>query len=141
MSPNPEHELRAVVRDWDQAMVENDAEAIGRYMADDWIIVGTDGSTSDKTTFLGLIESGALSHNVMESDDVTIRVYGDAAVVTARGVSGGMYRGHPFREVERQSNMFIRQGSQWRCVLTHLSRLFLDAGDARSLDSRDEPVP
>jgi ketosteroid isomerase-like protein len=123
MSPNPEHELRAVVHDWDQAMIQNDAEAIGRYMADDWIMVGADGSTTDKATFLGLIKSGALSHNVMESDDVAIRVYGDAAVVTARGVSGGVYRGRAFREVERQSNMFIRQGSQWTCVLTHLSRL------------------
>jgi ketosteroid isomerase-like protein len=120
---SPEQELRAVVRDWDQAMVQNDAEAIGCYMADDWILVGADGSTSDKATFLGLIKSGALSHNVMESEDVTIRVYGDAAVVTARGVSGGTYRGRAFRDVERQSNMFIRQGSQWRCVLTHLSRL------------------
>jgi ketosteroid isomerase-like protein len=123
MSHNPEYELRAIALAWDQAMVENDAEAIGRYMADDWIIVGTDGSISDKAAFLSLIRSGVLSHSVMESDDVTIRVYGDAAVVTARGVSGGLYRGHAFHEVERQSNMFIREGSQWRCVLTHLSRL------------------
>ena len=104
-------------------MIANDVDAIGRYMADDWIIIGTDGSISDKATFLALIESGVLSHDVMESDDVTIRVYGDAATVTARGVSGGLYRGHPFREVERQSNMFVHDGSQWRCVLTHLSRI------------------
>jgi ketosteroid isomerase-like protein len=123
MSANPEHQLRAVVQDWDKAMVQNDAEAIGRYMADEWTIVGSDGSSSDKATFLGLIESGVLSHDVMQSDDVTIRVYGDAAVVMARGVSGGKYQGRAFREVERQSNVFIRQGSQWRCVLTHLSRL------------------
>jgi ketosteroid isomerase-like protein len=104
-------------------MVQNDADAIGRYMADDWTIVGSDGSSSDKATFLGLIESGVLSHDVMQSEDVTIRIYGDAAVVLARGVSGGSYQGRAFREVERQSNVFIRRGSQWRCVLTHLSRL------------------
>jgi ketosteroid isomerase-like protein len=123
MAGNPEHQLRAVVHDWDQAMVQNDAEAIGRYMADDWTIVGSDGSSSDKATFLGLIRSGVLRHDVMQSEDVTIRLYGDAAVVIASGVSGGTYRGRPFREAERQSNTFIRQGSHWRCVLTHLSRL------------------
>jgi ketosteroid isomerase-like protein len=123
MSGNPEHQLRTVVHEWDQAMVQNDVEAIGRHMADDWTIVGSDGGSSDKATFLGLIDSGVLSHDVMQSEDVTIRVYGDAAVVIARGVSMGMYQGRAFREVERQSNTFIRQGSHWRCVLTHLSRL------------------
>ena len=113
----------SVVRDWDQAMVKNDADAIGRYMADDWTIVGADGSTSDRATFLDLIRSGALSHDIMESKDVTIRVYGDAAVVTARGVSGGRFQGQSFRDVERQSNVFVRDGPQWRCVHTHLSRL------------------
>jgi ketosteroid isomerase-like protein len=123
-----EMELLAVVRDWDRAMVQNDADAIGSFMADDWTIVGADGSTSDKATFLALIRAGVLSHDEMQSEDIHIRVYGDAAVVMARGVSGGLYRGAPFRELERQANVFIRQGSHWRCVLTHLSRLQQQAG-------------
>lgn len=116
-------ELLALVRDWDAAMIRNDVDDIGRYMSDDWILIGSDGRTIDKATFLGLIGSGELSHDVMESEDLGIRLYGNAAVVTARGVSAGKFRGYRFREVERQSNMFIREGSRWRCVLTHLSRL------------------
>src|SRR5918998_4765443 len=88
-----EAELIAVAKEWDRAMVQNDADAIGRYMADDWTIVGPDGSMSDKATFLGLVKSGALSHDVMESEDFRIRIYGDAAVLLARGVSGGSYHG------------------------------------------------
>ncbi|MGH9662340.1 MAG: nuclear transport factor 2 family protein, partial [Bryobacteraceae bacterium] len=88
--------------------------------------IGPDGSVCDKATFLGLVKSGALSHNVMESGDLKVRVYGDAAVVTARGVSGGTYQGQPFREVERSSCVFVRRAGQWRCVLTHLSRLAQD---------------
>ena len=116
-------ELIGVVNQWDQAMVENDVEAIGRYMADDWTIIGPDGSVGDKPTFLGLVKSGALTHDVMESDDVSVRIYGDTAVVTARGVSGGKYQGQSFREVERSTCVFVRQEGPWRCVLTHLSRL------------------
>jgi ketosteroid isomerase-like protein len=116
-------ELIDVSNEWDRAMVGNDADAIGRYMADDWIIIGPDGSLCDKATFLGLVKSGVLSHDVMESHDMKVRVYGDAAVVTARGVSGGKYQGQSFREVERVSCVFVRQGGRWRCVLTHLSRL------------------
>jgi ketosteroid isomerase-like protein len=123
MDDSAREELIGVANEWDRAMVENDAEAIGRYMADDWTIIGADGSVGDKPTFLGAVKSGMLRHDVMESDDLTVRVYGDTAVVTARGVSGGTYQGQPFREVERSSCVFVRPERQWRCVLTHLSRL------------------
>jgi uncharacterized protein YndB with AHSA1/START domain/ketosteroid isomerase-like protein len=118
-----EQELTAVAHAWDRAMTENDADAIGHYMADDWTIIGPDGSVSDKVAFLGLVKSGALTHDVMTSEDLNIRVFGDTAVVIARGESGGKYHGQPFREVERVSCVFVRQQGQWRCVSTHLSRL------------------
>jgi len=118
-----EEELIALSNDWDRAMVRNDADAIGRYMADDWTIVGPDGSMSEKATFLRLVKSGALTHDVMESEDFRIRNYGSTAVVLARGVSGGRYNGQAFREVEQSSNVFVKQQGQWKCVLTHLSRL------------------
>src|SRR5262249_20980725 len=89
---NVEEEMIGVAHDWDRAMVDNNADAM------------------------------ALTHDVMTSEDFGIRVYGDTAVVTARGVSGGKYQGQPFREVERSSCVFVRQEGQWRCVLTHLSR-------------------
>ena len=118
-----EEELIHVAREWDRAMVENDADTIGQYMADDWTIIGPDGSDRDKAKFLGLVKSGALTHDVMESEDFHVRVYGDAAVVIARGISGGKYQAQPFREVERSSCVFVKQEGRWRCVLTHLSRL------------------
>ena len=118
-----EQELLTVVRDWDAAMVRNDVDAIGRFMSDDWIIVGPDAGITDKPTFLRLVRDGILSHDVMQSEDLRVRVYGDAALITGLGVSAGSFDGQPFREVERQSNMFVREGTTWRCVLTHLSRV------------------
>ncbi len=116
-------ELTEVARQWDRAMVENDADAIGEFMADDWIIIGSAGNVDDKASFLALVRSGSLTHEVMECQDIRTRMYGDAAVMTARGVSGGMYRGQTFYEVERVSCVFVRQEGRWRCVLTHLSRM------------------
>jgi len=118
-------ELVALSHAWDRAMVANDAEEIGAYMAEDWTIVGSDGSIGRRETFLDLVRSGDLSHDVMTSEDFDVRVYGDAAVVLARGVSGGQYRGQAFRETERVSCVFVRRDGAWKCVLTHLSRLAL----------------
>jgi ketosteroid isomerase-like protein len=123
MESKVEEEVIGVAHAWDRAMVTNDPEAIGEYMAEDWTIIGSDGSVGDKATFLELVRSGALTHDVMESHDAQVRVYGDTAVVTARGVSGGQYQGELFCLVERASCVFVRQQSRWSCVLTHLSQI------------------
>ena len=123
MNQQIENELIRVANDWDRAMITNNAAAIGRFMADDWIIVGADGKSMDKATFLGLVQSGKLTHDVMESEDFDVRVYGDTAVVLARSVSGGTWDGHRFREVERTSCVFVKQQGEWKCVLTHLSKI------------------
>ena len=131
---NEPEEVIATAHEWDRAMVQNDAEAIGRYLDEDWTIIGSDGSVGDKASFLALIEAGTLSHDVMESDEMAVRVYGDSAVVTSRGVSGGQYEGRTFREVERVSCVFVRREGLWKCVLTHLSRI---AGSSTPASARD----
>jgi ketosteroid isomerase-like protein len=145
MDRSVQDELMAVATEWDRAMVENDADAIGRYMADDWTIIGSDGSVGDKAMFLGLVRSGALSHDVMTTEDLQVRVYGHTAVTVARGVSGGKYQGQAFHEVERVSCVFVRQEGRWRCVLTHLSRLspadFSQATSLAPADTRSPPAP
>ena len=85
--------------------------------------IRSDGRVGNKATFLELVRSGALSHDVMETHDLSVRVYGDTAVTLARGISGGKYQGQPFRDIERVSCVFLRQDGEWKCVLTHLSRL------------------
>ena len=64
--------LVAAVRAWDEAMVANDAEAIGRFMTDDWIIVGPDGSIDGRERFLSLVASGELTHDTMTSEDLVV---------------------------------------------------------------------
>jgi ketosteroid isomerase-like protein len=121
VSQKVDEELLSVVAEWDRAMVANDPEDIGRYMADDWTIIGPDGNVGGKANFLDLVKSGVLTHDVMESHDVQVRVYGDTAIVIARGISGGKFHEQTFYLVERVSCVFVRQSGQWRCVSTHLS--------------------
>ena len=123
MHENLNSELRTMVAAWDQAMIQNDADTIGQFMHDDWVIIGSDGGLSDKSSFLAQIRQGRLSHHTMTSDDLEIRAYGEVAVVVSTGVSGGRFDGHQFREHERQSCVFVKESGQWRCVITHLSRL------------------
>jgi ketosteroid isomerase-like protein len=123
-------ELSAVAHAWDRAMVSNDADAIGEFMADDWTIVGPDGRIGTKDDFLALIRDGTLSHDEMTSGDFSIRLYGETAVLLSRGYSGGQYHGHRFREHELSTNVFVKQDGHWQCVMTHLSTLGKNPGPA-----------
>ena len=77
-----QEELLRFERGFTQAVAANDVAAIGRFVADDWVIVDADGSVIDRLRFLNAIESGALSHESMASTDLEVRLHGDTAVVT-----------------------------------------------------------
>jgi ketosteroid isomerase-like protein len=123
MKDNAESELTALEKEWAQAFVKNDAEAIARYMADDWSVISPEGNVIDRATFLGLIKSGVLSHDRMEFAEVKVRVYGDTAVVTSRATSKGKFRGEAFSELERSTDVLVKQNGQWKSVVTHLTRI------------------
>jgi ketosteroid isomerase-like protein len=116
-----EDELLKLEKQFAEAIVKNDTEAIGRFVTDDWIIINADGGIINKERFLGVIESGTLTHEMMESDDMRVRVYGNSAVVTALTRTKGKFMGQEFTTQERSTDVFVRFDGQWRCVLTQLT--------------------
>jgi ketosteroid isomerase-like protein len=105
-----------------QAMVKNDAEAVGRFLTDDWIIVDPDGGILERARFLAVIQSGVLTHEMMESDDMRVRIYGNTAIVTALTTTKGRYNGHAFTTQERATDVFVQDNGRWQCALSHLTR-------------------
>src|SRR6266487_4645978 len=116
-----EEDLLKLEKEFAQAIVKNDPEAIGRFVTDDWIIINADGGIIDKERFLEVIKSGTLTHEMMESDDIRVRVYGDSAVVSALTRSKGKFMGQEFTTHERSTDVFVRRDGRWRCVLTQLT--------------------
>ena len=116
-----EEELLKVEKGFVAAIAKNDLEAIERFVTDDWIIINADGGIIDRERFLGVIKSGTLTHEMMESDDMRVRVYGDSAVVSALTRSKGKFMGQEFTTHERSTDVFVRRDGQWRCVLTQLT--------------------
>jgi uncharacterized protein (TIGR02246 family) len=114
-------EIIAVERDWARAIVSNDAERIAGFMADDWVIVSDSGVTS-RERFLGVLQSGKLTHSAMTPTGMgRVRVYGDAAVVTARVTSTAHYGGRLLDADEWTTDVFVRRDGRWLCALTHIT--------------------
>jgi ketosteroid isomerase-like protein len=114
-------ELKQLCRAWDNSIANNEVSDIGRFMASDWVIIGTEGGITPKQNFLKFIESGDLVHKAMDFNDIRIEVYGDTGVVTSKGTSSGTYKDVPFSYYEWSTNVFIKSEDRWLCVLTMLT--------------------
>ena len=108
-------------KEWDDAMVTNNAQAISGFMSDDWVIIGTQGGITPKSSFLKLIETGDLTHHKMDSDEMTVKLYGDTGIVISRGTSAGHYKNRAFSFYEWSTSVFIFEQAKWNCVLTMLT--------------------
>jgi ketosteroid isomerase-like protein len=117
-----EEELLKFENEFARAVASNNVDALDRLLADDWIIVEPDGNIIDKARFLGVIRSGALSHESMESTDLKVRVYGNTALVTGLTTSKGKFMGQDFTSCERATDIFVKQADRWQCVFTQLTR-------------------
>ena len=115
-------EILKLEDEFGHAMIKNDPEAIGRLLADDWIIIDPDGGIIDRARFLAVIRSGTLSHEVMDSRDVRVRIYGNSAAVTALTTTTGKFSGQEFKTEERATDLWVKKNGQWMCVLSQLTR-------------------
>ena len=115
-------ELLRLEKAFAEAIVKNDLEGIGRLVTDDWIIIDPNGEIVDRERFFEVIKSGALTQDMMESEDLGVRVYGDSAVVTAVTSTKGKFMGQEFSTQERATDVFVKRDGRWQCVLTHLTR-------------------
>ena len=118
-----QEEILELEKKFGEAMIQNDTDAIGRLLSNDWIIIDPDGSVIDRSRFLAVIRSGALKHEAMDSEDIRVRTYGNTATVTAVTHTRTKYLEKEFTTHERATDVFAKQNGRWQCVLTHLTTL------------------
>jgi ketosteroid isomerase-like protein len=116
-------EIRKVDQERIQAQVHADRVALDRIYADDFIGVGPSGTVRTKKEVLSDFTSGSLKFQSITTDDVQIRVYGNAAVETGLSTMKGQDAGKVVPEANRFTRVWIKQGGRWRLVANHYSNL------------------
>jgi ketosteroid isomerase-like protein len=121
---NPEHAQQEVARladAWAAAELRGDSAFLEQTLADDFIGVGPLGFKLSKHEWLARHESGDLKYDSLGLDEVTVRVYGEAAVVIGHQVQSAAYRGNSIPGQYRITLVFVHQQGQWRLASLHLS--------------------
>lgn len=115
-----EHVILRLESEGREATLKNDIEANDRLLADNWVNVNPDGSITTKAKLLELLKAGSFKILSIENDEVLVRVYGDAAVVTGRSTSKRAGQGDDTvtRQV-RFTRVYAKPQGRWQVVSAH----------------------
>ena len=104
-----------------QAQIHADVAALERIYADDFIGVGPSGTVRTKPQVILDFTSGDLRFKSITTDDVRVRVYGNAAVETGRSTMDGQDKRKAVPHDTRFTRVWIKQHGRWRLVANHYS--------------------
>lgn len=114
-------EFARVEHAFNRAMVSNDVGAISDCITEDWVLVTPEAGVIARERILHVIGNGDLRHDTMTKEVGRVKVYGDVAVVTARGQNTGAFKGRPIAADEWVTDVYRKVDGRWRCALTHLT--------------------
>jgi ketosteroid isomerase-like protein len=109
----------AAEKEVNQALLTNDADALGRLLADDWIVISAYGGIGERDPFIAAIKSGQFTRKTMDLSDPRVKIYGNTAVVTTQLKTSGTIGGRDFDVAERQTDVLIWKDGAWKSVLLH----------------------
>lgn len=115
--------IRHIERQRLRALVEVDLATARRIHSEDFQLINPAGAPLSKQEYLGALESGQLDYVGWEAGDITVKLYGDAAVIRYRDhrfdVNAGssvVHRGPMYH-----TNVYERRGGEWQIVWSQAS--------------------
>ncbi len=108
----------ALEKVWNRALEEKDTKALDMLLANTMVSVDIDGSIQSKGEFLASIKAPDYLPSQAVTEQSTVQVYGDAAVVVGIFRVKGTDKGKPFLHRERFVDTWINTSGAWQCVAT-----------------------
>ncbi len=112
----PEDSVRAVELARARALVQADTTALSRMVADQFSEISRLGQLRTKADNIRDIASGALRLTSVKYDSLTVRIYGDVAVLQGIADNTGTFHGIPFSGKIRYTRVFVRRDGRWQAV-------------------------
>jgi ketosteroid isomerase-like protein len=119
-----EETLKQLEVTWENAEAAFDADTVDRIMADDWVGTEPDGTRHRKAEELADLRNHKGSLTSFTLDPITVKVFGDTAVVRAGGTQRGTAsNGDDATGYYVWTDVFVRQNGVWKVVASHTSRV------------------
>jgi len=110
-----EQELRQMNDEWVKALVRGDADTLDRIMAEDFFFAyPIEGD--DKAQFISDVTSGKVRVEFLNRENVSVRIWGSTAVVTAKDSAKWFYGGRDFSGHYKIIHVYSQRDGRWQLV-------------------------
>ena len=114
----PEAEVVAHLdEEYQAAVARGDAGTMARILSEDFVLVTGSGKTYTREDLLAEAREGRVLYTRQDDEQRTVRLWKDAAVVSALLTAEGTEEGRPFAYRVWFSDVYLRTPEGWRYVL------------------------
>ena len=107
--------LREMNDQWVKALVRNDGDTLDRIMADDFqFAYPMEGD--DKGQFINDVGSGDIRVEFLARENVSVRIWGETAALTAKDSTKWYYHGRDFSGHYKVIAIYARRAGEWKLV-------------------------
>ena len=99
-----------------QWIVQGNWDEYEKLLASDFTRISADGKFADKKSVLSEFREGPRKIIVMEPEELSVRIYGDSAIMQGRLTTSVRDAGHVNTRKERFTEVFVKQDGQWLLV-------------------------
>ena len=110
--------LKKIEQELTDTIVKSDTSAFEKYLASDYLGIGPDGVTQNKSELLADIKSGTLKLESSNLSDMKVQVAeADMAVVVYRSDDKGTYKGKDITGQYRWLDVFVKRDGKWQIAI------------------------
>jgi ketosteroid isomerase-like protein len=103
---------------WNFALEGKDTKGMSMLLANTFLSVDIDGSVSSKGEFLASIKSPDYQPSQATTEQTSVQVYGNAAVVVGVFRIKGTEKGKTYVRRERFVDTWVKLDGNWQCIAT-----------------------
>ena len=117
-----ERAVLAAMEAFKQAILDRDTSELARIWTEDYSFINPQGGLVSREERLANLGSGSTNVQVIENErEITVRLYGDAAIVQNLSTLRGSFSGQPTDTDLRGTFVWVRRDGRWRLVTNQLT--------------------
>ena len=113
-------EVEKLERELFAAYQRRDIAGLDQILDDDYLFIAPNGQVRTKEAVL---DFGWPAYQRLEVDEIRVRLYGEAAVLTGRVTIQGESETDTATGVYRHTRVYVRQRGKWRAISGHSSKV------------------
>jgi len=120
---NAEREVRDAALRRFKALTQSDLATLDRMLADELIYTHSNAHVDTKASYLASIRSGQLKYTSIVPDELSVRVYGETAVITGQAAFTSETNGQAATMRLRFTDVYVHRDGRWQQVAWESTRV------------------